>query len=408
MTRTVVSGACRLLTAGIFLACLIAAPGRPRADPIDLARIDSALAQARARITLQTLAGNTSAFPRAHGETGHWNTVGPRDWTAGFFPGELWLLYEATGQQSWRDAATAWTLPLASQAARIDTHDLGFMIGLSFGNFQRLTDDPRPRPVLLRAATSLARRYSPATHAMRTFEGQRWSYAVIVDSMMNLAPWLWGAIHGGNPAWREMAVAHGRTVLAQVMRKDGGSHHLADLNARTGSLIRQETYQGYANGSVWSRGQAWAMHGFAALYEATGEPEFLAAAMRASDYFLAHLPPDRVPSWDFDAPQTAATPRDTSAGAIAASALEMLCTAAPAPDNARYCQAGLILLGALAAKPYLAPTGSAALLQHGTGPDSEIDTALIYGDYYFVEALLRARAILGPVGRMQSAAPSIP
>ena len=355
-----------------------------------------ALAQLRASQTLASLNVNINAYPRAHGETGHWNTVGTRDWTSGFFPGELWLLYEATGQQSWRDAATAWTLPLKRQAARIDTHDLGFMIGLSFGNLERLTKDPRAKPVLLRAAMSLAHRYTVATHAMRTFEGQRWSHAVIIDSMMNLGPWLWGAAHGGNPTWRDMAVAHGRTVIAQVMRQDGGTYHLADLDAHSGALIRQETYQGYANSSVWSRGQAWAMHGFATLHQATDEPEFLAAAMHAADYFLAHLPADLVPPWDFDAPQADAPPRDTSAAAIAASALEELCTTAPAPDNARYCDAGLAILGALAVAPYLAPPGSAAMLQHGTGPDSEIDTALIYGDYYFVEALLRARIVLQP------------
>jgi unsaturated chondroitin disaccharide hydrolase len=191
-----------------------------------------------------------------------------------------------------------------------------------------------------------------------------------------------------------MAVAHGRTVLAQVMRPDGGTHHLADLDAASGRLIRQETYQGYANSSVWSRGQAWAMHGFTTLYQATGEPEFLDAAIRASDYFLNHLPPDHVPYWDFDDPVTPATPRDSSAGAIAASALELLCTLAPHPRRLDYCEAGLELLGALSRPPYLAPPSSAALLQHGTGPDKEIDSALIYGDYFMVEALLRARAVL--------------
>eukprot|EP01037_Dinobryon_pediforme_P004347 gene4347-4395_t len=389
-TRTVANGACRLLA--VAFLCLASAA---RAQPaIDLPAIDRLLALAHQRAT-HTLNGlRPGAFPRAHGETGTWTTVAATDWTSGFFPGELWLLYQATGQQRWRKAATELTRPLAAQADRTDTHDLGFIIGLSFGNQLRLTGDPAARRTLLRAATALASRFSPTTQAMRTFNEPRWSYAVIVDSMMNLEPWLWGASHGGNPAWRDMAIAHGRTVIANILRPDGGTHHLADLDAATGRLIRQETYQGYADGSVWSRGQAWAIHGFATLHRATGNPEFLEAAMRTADYFLAHLPPDRVPYWDFDAPVTAATPRDTSAGAIAASALELLCTTAPHPQRARYCAAGLTLIAALARPPYLAPAGSAAILQHGTGPDSEIDTALIYGDTYFVEALLRARAVL--------------
>lgn len=367
-----------------------------KAAPIDLAGINAMLdlAQSRVSQTLVDLGGDTTRFPRAHGEAGPWKTVGPDDWTSGFFPGTLWLLYQATGEVRWREAAWRWTTPLASQALRTNTHDLGFMIGLSFGNAVRLTGDEASKNVVRQAAASLAQRYSPVTHAMRSFDEWHWQFAIIIDSLMNLGPWLWGAANGGDPAWRDMAVAHGRTVLASLMRADGSTFHLADLYSRTGGIRRQETYQGYANSSVWSRGQAWAMHGFASLYQATGEAVFLDAAMRASDAFLARLPEDQVPYWDFDAPINATTPRDSSAGAIAASALEMLCTQAPLPAKARYCDAGLRLLGALATDRYLAPAGSAAILRHGTGPDSEIDTALIYGDFYFVEALLRARDVL--------------
>lgn len=375
---------------------LVLAATPAKSAPIDLPGIAAMLdlAQTRMGRTLFDLNGDTSRFPRAHGDAGPWKTVGADDWTSGFFPGTLWLLYQATGNVRWRDAATRWTGPLAAQAVRTDTHDLGFKIGLSFGQAIRLTSDAAGKDVLLQAAASLAHRYSPATHAMRSFDGRRWQFAVVIDSLMNLGPWLWGADHGGDPAWRDLAIAHGHTVITSLIRPDGSTYHLADLDAATGVIRRQETYQGYSDTSVWSRGQAWAMHGFAMLYGATGDAAFLTAAMRASDAFLARLPQDLVPYWDFDAPVTAETPRDTSAGAIAASALEMLCTQAPQPAKDRYCDAGLRLLGALATDRYLAPQGSAAILSHATGPNSEIDTALIYADYYVVEALLRARDIL--------------
>lgn len=380
-----------------LVGLLLVAISPAQAAPIDRSGIEAMLdlAQIRMTQTLADLHGDTTKFPRAHGEAGKWHTVGAGDWTSGFFPGTLWLLYQATGETTWRDAATRWTIALASQAARTDTHDLGFVIGLSYGHDVALTGDPSAKDVMLRAAASLARRYSPATHAMRSFDGPRWQFAIIIDSLMNLGPWLWGAAHaldaGGDPAWRKMAEAHGHTVLASLMRPDGGTYHLADLDSHTGAVRVRVTYQGYSDTSVWSRGQAWAMHGFTTLYQATGDTEFLNAALRASDYFLKRLPEDLIPYWDFDAPVTAHTPRDSSAAAIAASALEMLCTLAPLPARTRYCDAALGLLGALASETYLAPPGSSAILRHATGPDTEIDTALIYADYYFVEALLRAR-----------------
>jgi len=303
---------------------------------INLAGIQADLLFAEAQVgkTVASLASSTS-FPRSGGDAGHWSTVGAGDWTSGFFPGELWLLYQATGGAKWRDAAGSWTSSLASQAARTDTHDIGFMIGSSFGNGYRLTGDLSYKAVVQQAATSLASRYDPDVGAMRSWSWGSWSYPVIIDNMMNLTPLLWGAGHGGNPAWTNIAIAHAETTIKNIVRPDGSTFHLADFDPSTGALIKQETYQGYSDSSTWARGQAWAIHGFTDIYQATRIPTFLAAAQSTANYFLSHLPSDAVPYWDFNAPVTATTPRDTSAAAIAASALTELSTLVDAPATSK-------------------------------------------------------------------------
>ncbi len=364
---------------------------------IDLAGIQTDLLFAETQMDKTvTRLGSFSSFPRSTGETGLWSTRSASDWTSGFFPGELWLLYQATGNTKWRDAAESWTASLASQATRTDTHDVGFMIGSSFGNGYRLTGNPSYQAVIQQAATSLASRYDPDAEAIRSWSFGPWSYPVIIDNMMNLTPLLWGAGHGGNLTWTDMAITHANTTIANIVRPDGSTFQLADFNPDTGALIEQETYQGYSDSSTWARGQAWAIHGFTEIYGATKAPAFLAAAQSTANYFLSHLPSDFVPYWDFNAPVTPTTPRDTSAAAITASALTKLSTLVETPaDQQTYLTNALKILGSLSTTTYLAPSSSEAILRHATGGATfEVDTSLIYGDYYFTEALLRAQTVL--------------
>src|SRR3954468_21477991 len=242
-----------------------------------------------------TSLGSSTVFPRSGGDTGVWKTVTAAAWTSGFFPGELWLLYQATGQTKWRDVAASWTQSLASQATRTDTHDLGFMIGNTFGNGYRLTGTPSYLPVIEQAATSLATRYSATVGAIRSWSFGSWSYPVIIDNMMNLTPLLWGAQHGGDSGWTGMAVTHANTSIANLIRADGSTFQLADFDPSTGALIKQQTYQGYSDSSTWARGQAWAIYGFTEIYQETGNQAFLSAAETTANYFLSHLPSDLVP-----------------------------------------------------------------------------------------------------------------
>jgi len=141
---------------------------------------DLSFIEAQVTKTLNSL-GSTPApgnplYPVSGGDSGTWKTTSPSDgaqgWTSGFFPGQLWLLYQATGSQQWLNAAQAYTAPLASQASsvdRVDPTDIGFIIGTSFGNGYRLTGDPAYKDVLMTAGGSLASVYNSKVGAVRSW-----------------------------------------------------------------------------------------------------------------------------------------------------------------------------------------------------------------------------------------------
>ncbi|HEX9107175.1 MAG TPA: hypothetical protein VF832_08100, partial [Longimicrobiales bacterium] len=187
---------------------------------------------------------------------------------------------------------------------------------------------------------------------------------------------------------------HAASTAADHVRADGGSWHVVSFDSTTGKVLARFTHQGYADSSTWSRGEAWLLYGFTMASRETGSREYLATARKVADYFIAHLPPDGVPCWDFQAPGCPGGPelRDASAAAIAASGLLDLAGRVGGADGARYRAAAERILTSLLQPPYQAPAGSDALLLHATGhrpAGTEIDVSLIYGDYYFVEALER-------------------
>jgi unsaturated chondroitin disaccharide hydrolase len=180
--------------------------------------------------------------------------------------------------------------------------------------------------------------------------------------------------------------------MAHLVRSNGSTYQIADFNPTTGAFLGNYTWQGLSVNSTWSRGQAWGIYGFAQAYEATGNVAFLTESEKIANYFVKNLPSNDVPYWDFSAPVTATTPRDTSAAAVAADGLMLLATdAATAGQRAYYTTWAADILGSLSAS-YLAPASGEADLIDGSGDvpaNSEVDTALIFGDYYFTEALLR-------------------
>jgi unsaturated chondroitin disaccharide hydrolase len=340
------------------------------------------------------------AYPSYTTRSGRWHLTGPRAWTSGFFPGAMWLLYRHTGDPGWRRRAARRQAPLAGQRRNTVSHDVGFIVLSSYGTATRLTRRARYRRVALAAAGSLASRFNPVVGATRSWGRRGRRFTVIVDNLVNVQLLMWGARHGGPRVWREMAHRHSLTTLRDHVRPDGSTYHVIDYDARTGAVMRKRTKQGAHAGSTWARGQAWAIHGFATAYRHTGDRRLLVGARRVAGWWLRHVPRDGVPFWDFNAPRLLGSgppfpARDSSAAAIAASGLLDLARLEPRQRSARrFGRAALATLRSLSSPRYLARgTRSPSILLHGTGhfERGNVDSGLIFGDYYFLEALLRAR-----------------
>ena len=393
------------LMACASITCLMS---QARATPLDSPGIatDLSFIETQVSKTLNSLGSTPPAnplYPVSGGDSGTWTTRSPSDiaqgWTSGFFPGQLWLLYQATGSKKWLDAAQAWTAPLASQAMGrpLDPTDIGFIIGTSFGNGYRLTGDPSYKNVLLTTGNSLASLYNPNVGAVRSWTFPQYHFPVIIDSMMTLGPLQWGAGNGGNPAWAGIAATHAQTVTTNLVRSDGSTFEVADFDPTTGAPASPGDILsdgGLSATSVWARGQAWALYGFVQAYQTSGDPAFLTTAEDVANYLVDHLPANFnfIPPWDFDAPGT--PPVDTSAAAIAADGLVMLSTVAGTSAlKASYLQDAENILGSLSSS-YLGPASGESVLFDGFPGKGGTNTALIYGDYYFTEALLRLQNVL--------------
>ncbi len=374
----------------------------PAADQGGPGFVDLNFAHAASQYT-QMLAGlrNDPGLPRTIDEKGKVVTVAPEDWTSGFFPGCLWLIYEHTRDDTWKQRATDYTTRLEALKTYGGTHDLGFMLGCSYGQGYRITQESAWRDVLITGAHTLAGRFSEKTGCIRSWDFGPWQFPVIVDNMMNLELLTWASRESGEQSLLNVALTHADTTEKHHFRPDSSSFHLVDYHPDTGAVLKKQTVQGAADGSAWARGQAWALYGYTAMFRETREPDYLARAAAVADFFLGHprLPADGVPYWDFDAPGIPDVPRDSSAAAITSSALFELAGFVEPERAAVYRAFAVKQLRSLASPAYRAGVGANGgfILMHATGhhPEGrEIDVPLVYGDYYFLEALTRFDALL--------------
>lgn len=348
----------------------------------------------------QVLARDTPAdvMPRNFNQ-GKLVTSNTQWWTSGFFPGTLWQIYEYTRDPVILAEAQRRLAILEKEQHHDGDHDIGFMIYNSFGNAYRITGEARYKAVIDTAAQTATHRYKPAMKAIQSWNrSNNFEQPVIIDNLMNLELLLWDAQNGGDAKLREIAINHADTTLRNHFRPDFSSYHVVDYDPQTGEVKRKLTAQGASADSAWSRGQAWGLYGYTMLYRFTKDPRYLAQANGIASFILSHpnLPADKIPYWDFNAPEIPNALRDASAGAIIASALLELGQYAQGAERARYVDAATTMLRSLSAPPYRAALGENGgfLLQHSVGSlphKSEIDVPLTYADYYFVEGLLRYR-----------------
>ncbi len=338
-------------------------------------------------------------YPRYidHGET-EWTLVPVTDWTSGFYPGVLWLAYEVSGDELLRQKAEAFTEPLnliAYTPAR--DHDIGFMIYPSFGNGYRLTGNPEYKKALLSAADTLATLFNPTVGSIHSWPFKpEYQHNTIVDNMMNLELLFWAAKNGGEKRLEDIAVSHAELTQKYLVRPDSAVYHLGHFS-KDGKFLKGIAHQGYADESMWARGQGWGIYGFAIAYREVGREDFLATSIKLADHFLNRLPADGVPFWDFDAPNIPDAPKDASAAAVAASG--MLELSELVKDKAlsdKYYNAAVALLKAISTRDYITGDKDDAILTHSTGHHPkgwEIDVPIVYGDYYYLDALLKLKRV---------------
>lgn len=334
--------------------------------------------------------------PRTTEPDGSLCVVPSKDWTSGFFPGELWYLYEYTHDSYWKERAEAHTQILEQEKQNGKTHDMGFKMYCSYGNGYRLTGNLAYRDILIEAANTLITRFNPQVGCIRSWDHHAdvWTYPVIIDNMLNLELLFWAFRETNDSTYYHIAVSHARTTMKNHFREDYSTYHVVNYDPTTGIPICKVTHQGYSDASAWARGQAWALYGYTMCYRETDLPEFLEQAKRVERYIFTHpnMPEDLIPYWDFNAPEIPNEPRDVSAATCIASALYELSTYVP-EQREMYKQEADRMLENLTAH-YRATLGkdNGFLLLHSTGSKphgSEIDVPLVYADYYFLEALLR-------------------
>lgn len=314
------------------------------------------------------------------------------DWTSGFFPGSLWLAYELTGDERLLLDAVDYTNKMLPATFYTGTHDLGFMVGCSYGNALRLCPNDSLKTVIIRTADNLASRFNPEIGAIRSWDFGPWNFPVIIDNMMNLELLFQASKLTGDNKYKDIAIRHADKTMACHFRPDMTSYHVVSYNP-DGSIETRQTFQGRSDESAWARGQAWGVYGYTVCYRETGDKKYLEFAQKIADMIISRVKTgDHIPLWDYDAPNLPTTPRDASAAAVTSSALFELC--GYLPDGQKYFDYAESILRSLSSPEYLAEIGTNCgfILKHSTGSlahGSEIDVPLNYADYYYLESLKR-------------------
>ena len=326
---------------------------------------------------------------------------GNHGWTTSFVPGELWLAWENTGDESFRDAALQ---HVASFVERVDeeidlqTHDLGFLYLLSCIVPTILTPDApqadEAKRAALLAADHLMTRYHKKAgiiQAWADLSDPEQRGRTIIDSLMNVPLLFWASEQTGNSRYAEAATTHLSKLRDYIIRPDNSTFHAYHFDVETGTALRGTTQQGYSDSSCWARGQAWGILGFAMNYTHTKDPSFIQSSLRCADYYLDHLPKDLIPYWDLVFSDGSEQPRDSSSAAIAACGLLEL--AKIVPDRAEeFRTLARRMAESLVANYAPGLDESNALILHSVysfPSGNGIDEGCLWGDYFYLELLHR-------------------
>ena len=406
-----------LVVVSLSVFGLFAIAGFLRSKERERSFVENAFSLAEQQYGLMLLSSeDLSLYPRTINRDSSTQYVSISDWTGGFWPGNLWYVYEYTQNQAWKEAATRWTESLERNQFNTAHHDLGFMMYCSYGNAYRITKNEAYKDILIQSAKSLSSRFNPKIGCIESWNSRLswdgktiWHYPVIIDNIMNLELLFFASKITGDPYYKNIAIRHAEMTMKNHLRSDYSSYHVVNYDTLTGEVLNRETCQGYANNSTWARGQAWGIYGFTMTYRETGDKRFLETAKKMADFYMSNknIPKDKIPYWDFNAGQSGYIPqwnydtakrnyipRDASAAAIVSSALFELSGFLGEKEGKHYRDFAISSLETLSTNSYLAEPGKNAffLLKHSVGSiphGVEIDVPIVYADYYYLEALLR-------------------
>lgn len=343
--------------------------------------------------------------------SGAWKHAGPAwtHWCDGFLPGMMWLFVRHLGSGSaeseyWTEQAIRYSKPLEPRKNDRDVHDLGFIFFSTYYRWYRMTRDPAIREVVIQAGRTLAKRFNENGQYLRSFVAED---SIFIDIMMNVGIIFYAARETNDKRLRDVAVRHCITTRRYLVRGDGSTAHEGIFNLETGEFLRQSTQQGFRGDSCWSRGLTWSLYGFTTSYEYSRDPRFLHTAEACADYYITHTPADGVPPWDYNAPPENRSLVDSSAAAIAAAGLLRLCRHIGDPMKGHFYWSTAIHILRTLCTDYLAASDRAwgGVLKGGVyhlHKSLGVDESVMWGEYFFTEALEEALRIL----RTSSQAPT--
>lgn len=346
----------------------------------------------------------TDYFPAASSTENFYKQTANDDWTNGFFTGELWLAYEATNESCYLETAKIHVESFLHRIINrvvVDHHDMGFLYVPSCVAAYKLTNNETAKKAALLAADNLMGRFQEKGQffqAWGSLDDEK-NYRLIIDCLLNMPLLFFASEVSGNPNYEQKAAAHIKTAMQYVIREDHSTYHTYFFDNKTGEPKQGVTHQGNRNGSAWARGQAWGIYGAALSYKRLKDPAYLDIFGKLSEYFIRHLPSDLIPYWDFDFDDGSKEPRDSSSSAIAACGMLEMCQYLEGSQKEYYKKAAKCLIQALythcSVKSHEESNG---LLLHGTYARSSkentcenigVDECNLWGDYYYMEALMR-------------------
>ncbi len=341
---------------------------------------------------------DSTAFPRSYShEKQQIKKVPSKDWTSGFFAGNLWQIYKLTGNEDFKKKAKEWTAFIEKEKFNNRTHDMGFKVFCSFGNALKQEDNKAYKDIIVKSAQTLSTRFNETIGSIRSwdFNKDKWQFPVIIDNMMNLELLFEATKISGDSTFHKIAIKHANTTLKNHFRLDHSTWHVLDYDTITHLPRLKITHQGISDNSAWARGQGWAINGFTMMYRYTKDLKYLNQAEATANFFLNHknLPEDGIPYWDFDDPSIPNVSRDVSAAAVVASALVELYGYTKNQDYLDYSKK---VINTLETTNYILPKDFEApfILDHSFGDwskRSEMNEPIVYGDYYYLQTLIRLK-----------------